>query len=512
MLNRYLQLFSPDPLSQSLKVYISANGFFRALGIVRGILLIWLIAQAEFGVYQLGLLLANVLLPLLSFGLYEGVWRFVPEFETKGQLRGFIVYASMLVGGITLGTCGILFLLSPFLGPTLVGSLSALGEKSADAFAELDISTALTRMAVLCVLVLALYHTLLAILRGRRMFRALSLMELTANCLFTVLAVVAALAGRGTGMLLLSLYAISSLFCIVIFGGPMLWQIWCEVDQRGSVDGPQSTQRLVRYSLWAGGGAFFWQMLMLYPAWHLNRVHGEEVFAAFSGIRVLTQVGFLACTAMSVAVISSATKLWEAQGREAALEQLNLASKGSILAVLIGCLLIAVFKGVLIFLFRSDYRGGEQAIPPLLLFYMLAGALSFVTIRFNLVQKSRLTFTSWLVGCCVAVVASFCLITSTDHQQALLMASWASVAGVTASLLATLVILKQQQLLPDRGTLILLAAVYLLVAKWPFLIAGTMAIVLISLSSSLIFTKEQRNQLLQLVGKWLGLRYPLGNE
>ena len=71
MLARFLALFTPAPLSESIKLYLSANALLRAAGIARGILLTWMmISAAEFGAYQIGLLVINVLLPVMSYGGY----------------------------------------------------------------------------------------------------------------------------------------------------------------------------------------------------------------------------------------------------------------------------------------------------------------------------------------------------------------------------------------------------------------------------------------------------------
>ncbi len=113
MTNRFLGLFTPAPLTESIKLYLSANALLRAAGIGRGLLLTWwMISPAEFGLYQLGLLLVNVLLPVLSFGSYEAVARFVPEHESKGQLWRYLRRALplSLIGGV--GLCGILFVLA----------------------------------------------------------------------------------------------------------------------------------------------------------------------------------------------------------------------------------------------------------------------------------------------------------------------------------------------------------------------------------------------------------------
>jgi len=491
MTNRFLGLFTPAPLTESIKLYLSANALLRAAGIGRGLLLTWwMISPAEFGVYQLGLLLVNLLLPVLSFGSYEAVARFVPEHESKGQLWRYLRRALPLGLIVGVGLCGVLFLLAGPASRVVGGAISSAS--AAD-------RAALIRLTAICVVVLVLYHLVVGVLRGRRMFRALSVMELTAGLLFTGGAVVVAALGGGSGIVVLAIYTAANLVTALAFGAAALWLVWREPHLPAAPDPPGLMRNLLIFGFWAGWAAFSWQLLMSLPALYLNRVCGEEVFATYRAMTIFTQLGYILPAAVSVAVAASVNKLWEISGREVAVGQLQLATRAVLLATLLLCLLLASLKDVIMLAFSRSYREGAQAVQLLLLFYVLTGGLSLVTIRFTLIKKTVWTFLCWVTGCIGAFLVAMVGISSEAPQHALVMTAWAGVGGVCIALLAALVLSSRCRLMPDRGTLLLLAATLLLLAPTAYIVAGGLAVVLLAAGTKVIFSPDERQVLLRQV-------------
>lgn len=494
--NRFRRLFSPDPLTASLAVYLGANGLIRAIGIGRGILITWLISRADFGTYQLGLLLANLLLPILSLGTHEGLLRFVPQYETEGRLSRFLKSAlpvSLLIGA---GLCGLLFVLSEMINSVLYDSVDASAHAT------------LTRFVAACVMALIVYHLVLALLRGRRMFRAVSAMELSASALFTIAAVAAALLGHGRGEVILATYTVANIVCAIAFGVPMLLSVRHE-EQNNLLPLERNTMgELLRYSIWAGLAALSWQVLLAYPAWHLSRVCGEQVFATFSAMRLITQVAHVAPVAMSAVVFSAVMKTWESAGRERALSQLNLATKAALAMMLVVCFVLASLQGLLVRIFRDEYATGRDAIALLLLSYLLAGTLSFLSIRFALIKKTQCSFAAWVTGSVFAIFASSLWIDAADPQRALLMTAWAGAIGATGALAVVLGYLSYHRLSPDRGTLILLTGIFLLAAPMPWPVVGAAITLLVATTTPLVFSAQERSTILQRAHNLLGLKPP----
>jgi len=498
MVDRFFGLFKPAPLSESIKLYLSANAVLRATGIGRGIILTWLmISPAEFGSYQIGLLFVNVLLPVLSLGSYEGIARFVPEYEAKRQLWHYL--RATIPFCLAVGIClsGLLFALAGPACELLFGSPLTAGAEAGDTPAAATSRVQLARLVAACVATLIVYHLILGVLRGRRMFLAVSSMELTAGIVFTVLAVTAALLGRGSGVVILGIYTAANFLTAVVFGVAALWLVRRDSSSPIKTVPASDLKFLIRFGFWAGWGAFFWQLLLLFPAMYLNRVCGETVLATYRAITILAQIGYIIPAAVAVAVASAVNATWETSSEERALEQLNISTKTVLAAVLVLSLLFAALKGLIVLAFPAEYRAGADLVPLLLLFYLIAGALGLVTIRFILIKKSLLTFLCWAVGCSVAVGLSAAGVTGDDPLRALRMTAWANVGGALAALAVAGFLLGSRRLLPDRGTCILLAGAWLLLATPSVNIAAALAIILLSTSTALIFTRAERQVLLR---------------
>ena len=176
-----------------------------------------------------------------------------------------------------------------------------------------------------------------------------------------------------------------------------------------------------------------------------------------------------------------------------------------LLTSLLLCLLFASLKDVIVLAFDEPYRGGAHAVQVLLMFYLLAGGLSLVTIRFTLIKKTAWTFLCWVTGCmgafCVAIVG----ISPEAHQDALVMTAWAGAGGVCIALLTALVLSYRSRLMPDRGTLLLLVATLLLLAPTAYMVAGGLAVVLIAASTKVIFSPDEREVLLRKIAQLIRL-------
>ncbi len=497
MLARFLALFTPAPLSESIKLYLSANALLRAAGIGRGILLTWLmISPAEFGAYQIGLLVINVLLPVMSYGGYEAIARFVPEYEAAGGLWRFLRRAMPLFLAMGLGTCVVLFALAAPLGNVFFGAFSAAPGSSEATLSGMQ-QAHLARVVAWCVATLVLYHSVLGLLRGRRMFRAVSLMELAAGILFTVLAILATLLGQGSGSVILGAYGTANLAVAVLFAIPALTSARRDRITERPASSPAALGPLIRYGFWAGWAAFCWQLLLLFPAYYLNRTCGEQALASYRAMTILTQLGYMIPAAAGMAVAGAVNATWESHGRDRALTQLNLASKAILASVLLFCLALAAGKGILALAFRDEYHIGLTAVPMLLQFYFCAGALSLVTLRFGLIKHSGLTLRCWLAGCAACVLFSLLGVGGSDPTEALPATARANVAGVVTALLVAGVLLRGRDLLPDRGTLALVGGAILIVMPTPYILMGGLALILLATGSSFIFSQSERQVLLR---------------
>ena len=297
--------------------------------------------------------------------------------------------------------------------------------------------------------------------------------------------------------MILGSYGIANLGIAVLFAIPALMLARRDRVIERVATSPAALGALVRYGVWAGWAAFCWQLLLLFPAYYLNRTCGEGALASYRAMTILTQLGYMIPAAAAMAVAGAVNATWESHGRDQALTQLNLASKAILAIVLLFCLALAVGRGVLAFAFRDEYHSGLTAVPLLLQFYFCAGALSLVTLRFGLIKRSGLTLRCWLVGCATCVLFSLLGISGSDPTEALPATARANVAGAVAALLTAALLLRGRGLLPGRGTVALVLGSLLIVLPTPYILVGGLVLILLATGSQLIFSQSEKQALVR---------------
>lgn len=495
-----LRLFQPLELGSALRVYLSVTGVVRGLGIVRGIVLLWLMSKREWGGYQLGLLVAHGLMPVLGVGLHEGFLRFVPQYEAAGQLRAFLRITLAVAVGIALASGIALMWAAPWVASASIGSVTAMGGATLSA----EAAERLARSVGLSVIGLLLFHIVQCCLRGRRLFGAVSAMELIGVGGFTVIALCMGLVGVDDGALYLDVYAVISGLCGIGFGTVLLLTLPQPAPSALPGFPAGAFGDLMRYSVWAGMASSCWQLILAFPAWWLNYVSGAEVFATFGGMRLWTQVGLVACAAMSTAVASIVTSRWEQVGREAALQLLGLSTRVALLLMLVVCLALSGARNVIIHLFRSDYHDGVAVVGTLLLYHLQLGMMTFLVVRLTLVKRSTAILWCWIIGGIVIVAATALWVPNdTSAVDALQRIAWTAVAGTTAATVAALVSCWHHRVFPDHGTIVLIGAMALLPCSVPVALAGAVTVGVAALTTSVVFGRDERRMFTARVLGWL---------
>src|SRR5262249_39017305 len=138
--------------------------------------------------------------------------------------------------------------------------------------------------------------------------------------------------------------------------------------------------------------------LQYYPAWYLNQVHGAEPVAIFSAIRQIGQFVLTGAVAIASVLMTHITRTWETRGSQAARQQLSLAFRATSLLLLAGCAPLALLRDQLVRMYAPAYAVGASILPLQLLTFFFGSQLTFLTIHFNLLERTRHVFWSWLVG------------------------------------------------------------------------------------------------------------------
>lgn len=483
----------------SLGASATATAASRAIGLVRGVALAWLIPQEQFGLLGVALLVANVLMPACSAGLYEGAARYVPFHESTGRLRRFVIEVSLLVVSIALVICGILVL---FAGP--VGSLLFSAGRLASGTGGPDAGFAqtipLTRAVLACVLTLACYQTLLGVLRGLRMFRAVGTAELLSAVVFTLLAVVGACLGYTTAQAVMWGYALSCALSVAVFAPGLFARIG--TARYEPIDRPKrEPSPLIIFSLWAAGTTVTWHALSYYPMWYLLKVSDSATVGTFHAVRIVTQLIQVGAVVLTGVVAADVNRLWEQQGRKAAVLRLELLTKASLIGLMTAATLLLLVRPLVMRVFPEAFAAGAAAYNPLVLFFLLVGIVGLAAVRLNLVEKPKLVFLAWLVGAAVNVAASFVLFGFTsgsagiNGQSALQAAAWAGIAGVTASLIVCVAFANREAVGVDRRAIFLILVSYSAGLGWLVALPVAIAVLAVAATTRSILTADDREQL-----------------
>ncbi len=466
------RLFRASSVLGSLGVYVPTSMAHRLMGFVRFVLLTWVMSPAEVGLLQIGFVAINVISPLSCAGLYESVSRYVPLYETRGELPGFLRRIVPFV-----------LLLSAVVSMLLLAGAEPLGRAVFAVFggpAMPDASGAHTRLAaVTCLAGFALTGFLLAgaVLKGLRMFRAVSLMELVHNTTFTLAAVGVALAGGDTAGAVLTCFAILLVAVTLAFAPPLAAAVRkaCpRPEAPPTCDSRSLYGRMLRFGVWAALAAVMWQLLQQYPLWYLQKVHGPGLTGVFGAVRNLTQGVLLVAMTVVAVLQTQVARTWEARGRAEADAQFRTVYKATAILLLLGCALGTAAAPLLIRVFPAEYARGAEVMALSLLSFLLTSHLGFLGIHFQLIERTGLLFAPSAVSVAGCAAAGWWLIQAElDAGQAMRAAAWTAVLGGGAGLTLCLLLLRLQHRPFDRGSLIvLMASLALLLPPWAMLPAA----------------------------------------
>ena len=506
-------LYGSSSLNQAMGIYLPATLAYRLINFGRILLLTWFMTKQQFGLLSMILLVLNVLTPLCSLGLNEAVTRYVPQYETRDALWGFVVRSFGLLLALTGASVLLICLFSKPLGDFFYAQATdavtrALFGKDAPELAQLS---------AVVIGLLIVYFYLLAVMKGLRMFTAISVMEMVHGILFLGLSVMAIAMSHLSAFTLTALYGISLFIPAVYFGFGLARSV---AGWRVQRDGPHDdrwAQRLLKFSVWTTLAGITWQVLVYYPQWYLNKMHGHEAVAVFSAVRQIGNFVLIGAVAVVTVVMTTVTKTWESRGQAAAQRQLSLAFRGTGLALLLLCVVLALFKDVIILMFRNEYSPGAAILPLHLLFFVIGAFLAFLPIHFHLIEKARHLFWPWAVGFASNVLFAFWLsgpglkavkqfglwkwlspytsqifTTGFSSPQGLDSATWCGVFAIATALALCLVLIHAECTRLDRGTYIIIFSALLLTLKPTLLIAGSLVLIFITFRTQLVFTSAER--------------------
>ena len=288
--------FRSAPLERSMGTYLSATVAIRLVNFGRIWLLTWFMTLRELGLLTLILAVVNVLIPLCSLGLNDAVARYVPRHEQRGTLLAFMRRSFVFVLGVTALGAGLMVVFAPAFGDILYGRVFGDAVERESFRHE---APALARLSAVLVGLSIVYFYLTAILKGLRMFGALSRMEILHSLLFLAGSLGAIFFGRLSAYALTVLFAASLTIPILYFGPRLFAAVANRSAQSADIAERGVGATLLRFSIWTTVSGATWQALLLYAAWYLTKIHGHEAVGVFNTMQKIGQFVLMAAVAVS---------------------------------------------------------------------------------------------------------------------------------------------------------------------------------------------------------------------
>lgn len=505
------RLFRSSGVGRSLGIYLPTTLAYRMLGLIRGVILAWVLSVTEFGLFQIALLASNVLIPLCSLGWYEGLTRYIPQYESRGSLRRFLWTAVLLAMAGSSVLLGIGWLLRGQLSQIIFASQ----DMSPDAAARWP---GLAGYVLAAVWVAIAYLLLVGTLRGLRMFMAVSALELASNLLLTILAVWCAWAVSAQAEAMLVCYCISYAACAL----PLALLLRHELRHRcfvsaeadsGSWEQEASTGVIARqmwsFSVWMSLGAIVWQTLQYAPVWYLHRFTGPEVVAVLVGVRLLAQAFHIIGVAIATVVQPAATKLWEEGQQPAAESLLQLAVKLTCLLLFASAAVFVLTAPWILRMFPDHYAQGLPIMALMVATGAVAGELFVFMIHFALRERTHWQLLVWLAGLVSTAALAWWTMHPDEAAAALLYDTARAAAGgsVCALLLAWLLIRMEGDRWPASVLLLMLAPYCLLLPSGLWLAACAITALLL-VQTTWLLTSQDKAIIFQ---RWTQLRESLAS-
>ena len=512
------RLYRVGTLGELMGIHVSVTVLQRALGLIRVLVLAWMLAPEHMSLWGLGVMIFTVLGPLMTLGTDSGTERYVSLFETRGRLELF--YRKMRFGVLAL----VLLVGAGLLVNTEYITALVIAAGKGVPGVTWEHQVLICWLALVNAMLLALYLNVLSFLKGMRVYRIVSVVHIIFGVLFTVMAVgvlwvwstaAAALVIHAVALGISLVAALGFLhFGIVHIGGRRKRGGGRRKKPRpGHVDrrAPKPVRelprnlfgRLATFGLISVLGTALWSANSYISFYMLYRNQGlskSQAGVFFVFMRLAHPVVLLAQAAWAVLFVHVARR-WESGQRDKAMDVLETAYKGIALAIMTLAVIVYATAPYWVLILNSQYRRGADLVGPLMMSFLSVAFMALVAMIARLHERP-------------AVIAAAALLSG--GANLILGSLWIKQYGVTGAAYAAGVgmflgvgIASGAYLLTARIRLhwstitVLLLPAILLLPPWAAAVGWTVALA-VMLTTTLVFTKDQKETLIagiKTVGK-----------
>lgn len=504
------RLYRVGTLGELMGIHVSVTVLQRSLGLVRVLVLAWMLAPEHMSLWGLGVMIFTVLGPLMTLGTDSGTERYVSLFEARGRLKLFYRKMRFGAGALVLLIGAVLLVNAEYLTVLIISA----GKGVSGVTRENQVL--ICWLALINAMLWALHLNVLSFLKGMRLYRIVSIVHILFSVLFTMMAVgvlwvwptaAAALVTHAAAIGISLVAALSFLhFGILLSGGHRRRSRDRRKKPRpGHVDrrAPTPAQklpknlfaRLVTFGLISVLGMALWSAnsyISFYMLYRNQELSKSQAGVFFVFMRLAYPVVLLAQAAWAVLFVHVARR-WESGRRDKAMEVLETTYKGIALAIMTLAVIVYASAPYWVLILKSQYHRGAGLVGPLMMSSLSVVFMALMTMIARLRERP-------------AVIAVAAVLSGTANV--LLGYAWIGRYGVTGAAYAAGVgmffgvgvvscaffLISRIRLHWSTIAVLLLPAI-LLLPPWAAA-TGWTAVLAVILATPLVFTNTQKKTLI----------------
>lgn len=503
------RLLKAGSMTESLSVYVPATVFQRFLGLGRMLLFVYLLKEAGYGLWGLGVVTFTMASSLVTLGSHHGLVRYVSFYEARGQLQAFYRRMRFFILG-----CAVALTAAALAGSDILVALTRSGVSQVGYHHQLHICWAALANAGL----LGLYHNMLGFLVGMRRYRAVSVLEIAFAVCFTILGVgVLGVKADPLGLMVVHFISVA----VVFVAGMFLLQLavkspaataapdkpaarpeetlipepdsdavgldsamplpvrQAEAAEPAGLDG--CFGRVLRFGFVATIAGFLWQGAGYVSFLLTSRRYGEARAGIFFAFLPLGQSMMALANAARAVIFTHVAKLWESGERRPAVFVLQTAYKALVLATMTLAVVLYVTSQWWVKILPAGFHEGLILLGGLLLFFQASIHLALLNTLARLHERPIVVAIAPLLGGAMIVpLALWWMETMESPAGAALAAGVGMYAGMMVVSLGYFLIVRAR--LQSSTYFLMAVPAALLLPKW------TLGLVWIAVLIVTIFT------------------------
>ncbi|MBS3733551.1 MAG: hypothetical protein KGY99_01335 [Phycisphaerae bacterium] len=529
------RLLKVGSVADSMSIYVPAVVFHKGLGLLRVLVFVHFMrhAEAEYGLWQLSVMLFTFVAPLLTLGSNHGLVRYVSFYEARGRLDHFYRRARRGVLICAAGGVALAVLAAPGAARLLV-----LFRAAGTAGASVVELTRLCVAAAVNAFALALYMNMVGFLVGMRVYRLVAAVEILFSLAFVILGV-AALAVLPTSLSLLAAHA----GALVVALGAGLAALHAAAGRAGGEWTPREAKeavvieptgagdevtgttayaggmgdrpdrgvmaRVLRFGAVAMVANLLW-VAAQYVSFVATYLRGGEARAGIYGIYLqLSQATLFLANAAWAVVLTHVARRWE--GRQHTTAMLVLETSYKAVAMTLMALTLAIYAAAPLWvrILPSAYQAGLPLLGGLLLFFQTVTHLALVTMLAKLHERPAAIAAAALAGGALNAILAWRWMSGGWFAMPAEGAAWAAGVGmfVGALVVAGGYVLWTRTRLRASTWFVLLSPAVLIGGLWGLrwrLVAVWGGVCLLALITPLLFDAREKRILLVAVRRVWG--------